>query len=59
MSHDFAHTQTFKKEQNKTKTDNKGARLNVNPSGIFYGVGTSASTEPESELAVKGDLIIQ
>lgn len=40
----------------KTKTDNKGARLNVNPSGIFYGVGTSASTDPESELAVKGDI---
>lgn len=40
----------------KTKADNKGARLNVNPSGIFYGVGTSAVISPETELAVKGDI---
>ena len=40
----------------KTKADNKGARLNVNPSGIYYGVGTSAEISPEKELAVKGDI---
>ena len=40
----------------KTKADNKGARLNVNPSGIFYSVGTSAVISPETELAVKGDI---
>ena len=40
----------------KSKADNKGARLNVNPTGIFYGVGTSAVISPETELAVKGDI---
>ena len=40
----------------KTKADNKGARLNVNPTGIFYGVGTSAVISPETEIAVKGDI---
>ena len=40
----------------KSKADNKGARLNVNPTGIFYGVGTSAEITPEKELAVKGDI---
>ena len=40
----------------KTKADNMGARLNVNPSGIFYGVGNSAVISPETELAVKGDI---
>jgi len=40
----------------KNKADNKGARLNVNPTGIFYGVGTSAVISPETELAVKGDI---
>ena len=40
----------------KSKADNKGARLNVNPTGIFYSVGTSAEITPEKELAVKGDI---
>lgn len=40
----------------KSKADNKGARLNVNPTGIFYGVGTSAVISPETEIAVKGDI---
>lgn len=40
----------------KDKTTNVGARLNVNPNGIFYGVGSSASTAANDELAVKGDI---
>ena len=40
----------------KSKADNRGARLNVNPTGIFYGVGTSAVISPETEIAVKGDI---
>ena len=40
----------------KKKSDNVGARLNVNPSGIYYAVGSSAQISPETELAVKGDI---
>ena len=40
----------------KNKSDNVGSRLNVNPSGIFYGVGSSAQIDADHELAVKGDI---
>ena len=40
----------------KQTSNNTGSRLNVNPNGIFYGVGNSASMRPEEELAVKGDV---
>ena len=40
----------------KTKSNNTGARLNVNTTGIYYGVGSSAVLTPETELAVKGDI---
>ena len=40
----------------KDVTTNVGSRLNINPNGMFYGVGNSASTAAEYELAVKGDI---
>lgn len=40
----------------KQTSNNTGSRLNVNPNGMFYGVGNSASMKPEEELAVKGDV---
>lgn len=40
----------------KDVSTNTGSRLNINPNGMFYGVGNSASTEAGKELAVKGDI---
>ena len=40
----------------KNVSSNVGSRLNVNPNGIFYGIGSSASMLPEEEIAVKGDI---
>ena len=42
----------------KNVSNNVGSRLNVNPNGIFYGVGGSATMMPEEELAVKGDIAL-
>ena len=40
----------------KDVATNVGSRLNINPNGMFYGVGNSASVAAEYELAVKGDI---
>ena len=42
----------------KNVSNNVGSRLNVNPNGIFYGVGGSATMMPEEEVAVKGDIAL-
>ena len=46
------HVQIYSKEV----STNRGSRLNANPSGIYYGVGTSAQIDAAHELAVKGDV---
>lgn len=40
----------------KNVSTNEGARLNINPSGMFYGVGASTPIDDAHELAVKGDI---
>lgn len=40
----------------KTKSTNQGARLNVKKTGMYYGKGTSATTDPSEELATLGDV---
>ena len=40
----------------KDKETNVGSRLNVNPNGMFYAVGSTASIESGRELAVKDDI---
>lgn len=40
----------------KDKATNEGVRINVNPSGAYYGVGASTPIEPYNEIAVKGDV---
>lgn len=40
----------------KTKSTNDGVRLNFNPNGAFYTVGTSKNWTSDDEIATKGDL---
>ena len=40
----------------KNVSTNVGARLNINPAGMFYGVGASTPIDDAHELAVKGDI---
>ena len=40
----------------KNVSTNEGARLNINPAGMFYGVGASTPIDAAHELAVKGDI---
>lgn len=40
----------------KVKSTNSGVRLNFNPNGAFYTVGTSKNYTSDDEIATKGDL---
>lgn len=49
-------TGIFAQIYSKDIATNEGARLNINPSGMFYGVGASTQIDAAHELAVKGDV---
>jgi hypothetical protein len=49
-------TGIFAQIYSKNISTNEGARLNINPSGMFYGVGASTPIDVAHELAVKGDI---
>lgn len=40
----------------KDKTTNDGVRLNFNPTGAYYTIGTSTGWTADDEIATKGDL---
>ena len=49
-------TGIFAQIYSKDIATNEGARLNINPSGMFYGVGAKTPIDAAHELAVKGDI---
>ena len=53
---DNTSTGIFAQIYSKDVSSNIGSRMNVNPSGIYYGVGSSTPMDAAHEVAVKGDV---